>query len=102
MSYYDNGGTKLATIDSINNYSAKNLVIPDTIVHNNEEYKVYRISTDAFKNDTSLTGTITFGQYLYCIDHGAFQGCTNLSGKLYIPDSVVIVGDNCFTNTNLE
>ncbi len=101
------------------------LVIPDKIHYDGEEYEVYSIYERAFENCTNLkgnltipssirkieesafngcdglTGSLTLGNGIETIQSKAFRGC-NFSGDLIIPNSVVSIGHNAFRDCGFD
>lgn len=79
------------------NTSAKNIIFPKNTVE---------IGADAFNGDVELT-SITLNEGLKTIGDGAFYGCNNLGGKLVIPSTVEVIGDDrwvyrgAFANTSI-
>ena len=54
------------------------------------------IETEAFYNDTSLTGPLNLPDSIIYIGPRAFAHCTGLTGTLELPDSVTYIGDQAF------
>lgn len=52
-------------------------VLPETVEHNGEDYKVTAIGDGAFAGNTALT-TVYFAKNITTIGEGAFRGCTQL------------------------
>ena len=52
-------------------------VLPETVEHNGEDYKVTAIGDGAFEGNTALT-TVYFAKNITTIGEGAFRGCTQL------------------------
>ena len=52
-------------------------VLPETVEHNGEDYKVTAIGDGAFEGNTALT-TVYFAKNITAIGEGAFRGCTQL------------------------
>ena len=52
-------------------------VLPETVEHNGEDYKVTAIGDGAFAGNTALT-TVYFAKNITTIGDGAFRGCTQL------------------------
>lgn len=70
--------------------------IPDTVKVDGITCKVTGISTNAFKNNTSLK-TVTIGKNVTVIGANAFYGCKKLS-KVSGGNSIVKIGDRAFAN----
>jgi hypothetical protein len=117
----DNPGT--CSIANSNNYTAKDLVIPEIIQRTDgKKYRITKIEYGAFNGDntnSNLTGNLTISDSVTSIEEEAFMACTKLSGitigenvstigdsafnsclyltsDLIIPDSVTSIGDNAF------
>lgn len=74
--------------------SSLSLEIPGTVSYNGTTYRVYRITANAFANQSNLTGVrIWWGTKI--IADGAFNGCANIT-FLRMPSSVQYVGTNAF------
>lgn len=74
FAYNDENGT--ATITRATGNRAF-YVLPETIEHNGEDYKVTAIGDGAFEGNTALT-TVYFAKNITTIGEGAFRGCTQL------------------------
>ena len=70
--------------------------IPDTVKVDGITCKVTGISTNAFKNNSSLK-TVTIGKNVTVIGANAFYGCKKLS-KVSGGNSIVKIGDRAFAN----
>lgn len=77
-----------------NNYSGK-IVIPETIVYQDETYKVTKIGKNAFYACSELT-SIDLPNTITEIDDESFQACTSLS-EVIIPYGVKSIGKWAFT-----
>lgn len=75
--------------------------IPREASSENETYIITEIASNAFKNITLLE-QLFLPDTLEVIREGAFQDCFELTGELYIPDSVVHIEDWAFSSTNLN
>ena len=62
--------------------------IPRIVTHDGVQYMVKQISSGAFQNCQQIT-SVTFPPTLQRIDTYAFEGCTGITGRLTIPNSVV-------------
>ncbi len=82
------------------NLTIENLVIPDYIDYNGEQYPVTSIKNSAFLDCTRLTGTLTIGNSVTSIGNFAFSGCKGLTGSLTIPNSVTSIGNYAFSMCN--
>lgn len=56
------------------------------------------IEAEAFRGDTSLTGTLTLPDGVQRIGDRAFEGCTGLTGQLVIPYGVTSIGSRAFAD----
>ena len=89
--------TKEATVSKQNSsLKIHNLVIPDYIEYDGEQYPVTTISEQAFFNCRSLTGSLTIGNSVTTIGYSAFDRCTGFSGSLTIGNSVTTIGAYAF------
>ena len=90
-------GTGIATVvnnGSFNTYSG-NLVIPQSITHNDKVYTVTTIGYQALKNSTELT-SVSLPNTIEYMSNEAFAGCTSLT-TLTIPPSIFSVS-RCLTS----
>jgi hypothetical protein len=107
MNYYDEESDSYGVSDdmvTVSKYEddikyAGDIVIPEKISVDGQEYTVRTIESDAFYYCDELTsvqlpGTITF------IDKSAFKNCKNLSA-INLPNSIVYISDWVFYNTGL-
>lgn len=76
------------------------LVIPETVKYNNENYTVTSIGEYAFYRCTTITGSLTLPNTVISIGANAFSNCYNMTGSLRIPDSVTSIGDYAFASCN--
>ena len=68
--------------------SGGELVIPDTL----GGFKVTAIGDNAFSGCSDLSGNLVIPESVVSIGIGAFHSCRNLTGDLIIPDSVTTIG----------
>lgn len=59
-------------------------------------YAVTAINNHAFDGCSQITGMITLPEELVTIGDYAFNGCTGITGTLKIPSSVTTIGDHAF------
>ncbi len=88
----------------INNFSVSiygksaelnNLVIPNNI----EDREVTEIRNRAFKSDENITSvSFSKAKKLNYIGMYAFADCTNLSGKVILPENITFIGTSAFEN----
>ena len=110
---------KEAEVKSNPNMYSGEVVIPETVTYDGQEYSVTSISPFAFENCENLTSiiipnsvtTIGFMSFNHCsgltsvtisnsvtsIDYGTFGSCTGLT-SITIPNSVTTIGMNAFYN----
>ena len=72
------------------------LVIPDYIVYNGQQYTVTKIGNYAFWGCSGFTGSLTIGNSVTTIGEYAFEGCSGFTGSLTIPNSITEIGDRAF------
>ncbi len=71
------------------------LIIPEKVTHDGVEYSVTSIRESAFSNCSDLTGTLTIPNSMVSIGSHAFDHCA-FTGSLTIPNSVVSIGGYSF------
>ena len=71
-----------------------NLVIPDTINHMGNTFKVVSVGNEAFRNCSSLT-SVTIPNSVTSIGDYAFSHCSSLT-SVTIPNSVTSIGNSAF------
>ena len=91
--------TKEATVArQTSSLSKQNLVIPDFVTYNGENYPVTTIANRAFSVCSSLTGSLTIGNNVTSIGDLAFSKCSGFTGSLTIGNSVTSIGAYAFSN----
>ena len=86
--------TEVKVIDGEQPYSG-DVIIPETVVYNEQSYRVIEIDSEAFKNCTGLA-TITMGSHVTEIGDRTFSGCDKLD-IVYVKAKVPpIIYDNTF------
>ena len=65
-----------------------------------ESYTITSIAPNAFKNVTTLTGTIEFPSSLKSVGDYAFSGCNKIIGSIILPTTVTYIGDYAFDGCN--
>lgn len=75
-------------------YSSSNIIIPETVIYDNKEYKVTGIQYKAFLGCTNLK-SIQIPNSVVGIGWQAFSGCTSLS-SVTLPDSLKSIGYEAF------
>ena len=73
------------------------LVIPDYIEYNGNQYPVTSIKERAFSSNSYLKGSLTIGNSVTSIGYGAFSVCSGFTGSLTIGNSVTSIGDWAFS-----
>lgn len=71
------------------------LVIPDYIEYQEEQYPV--VSVTGFYDNNKISGTLTLGKNIETIGYDAFAFSDRLTGDLTIPNSVIKIGQYAFT-----
>ena len=56
------------------------------------------IEAEAFRGDTSLTGTLVLPENVAVIGARAFEGCTGLTGQLVLPSTLTTIGSRAFAD----
>lgn len=98
---WTNDGTELAVSyrgDKSNTYKDEytgEVVIPSTVIYNNERYSVTSIGTDAFYDCEGLT-SVTIPNSVTDIGSSAFNYCTGLT-YVNIPNNVTSIGGSAFS-----
>jgi len=87
--------SKTANITGYNDPSA-NLVIPSTIVYNDEDYTIVSINDSAFIDCTKIV-SVSIPESVTNIAKKAFSGCTNLT-TVNIPSGITRIYDRTFYN----
>ena len=80
------------------NYYSGNIVIPESVIYNGEEYIVTTICNDAFSSCEDLT-SITIPNSVTSIGSYAFGYCTSLT-SITIPNGVTTIEEWSFYNCN--
>ena len=76
------------------------IVIPDVVIYQEQEYKVTGVKANTFRDNTQVT-SVTLGKNLKIIEEYAFSGCDNLT-EITIPASVDSIGAWAFHYTGLK
>ena len=116
LSYHYNNKTKEATITRGNYEGLTEVVIPESVVINGENYCVTAIGSSAFNHSSLQSLTIpasirkigsgafywnnqleelNLTEGLEIIEEGAFEDCTSLE-EVRIPSTVIMIGGNAF------
>ncbi|MDR1991465.1 MAG: leucine-rich repeat domain-containing protein [Mycoplasmataceae bacterium] len=91
------------TLNSINDafsFVAKDLVIPDYVIYQGENYLITNMANFIFADCKSINGSLSLGQNLTHISKGAFGG-TNISGVITIPPNVKSIDSLAFNALNM-
>ena len=92
---YDyNSSDKTAELKGLSLNHKNEIEIPETVVHNGDNYTVTKIGERAFYGDEDLTSVI-IPNTVTTICNQAFEYCTNLS-SVVIPNSVTRIYTNVF------
>ena len=81
-------------------YYSGDIVIPDVVIYQDQEYKVTGVKANTFRDNTQVT-SVTLGKNLKTIEEYAFSGCDNLT-EITIPASVDSIGAWAFNYTGLK
>lgn len=73
-----------------------NIILPENIQYNDVTYSVTSISHYAFSGCSDLTGNLTIPNSVITIGRNAFSGCSGFTGSLTIPNSVTSIGSAAF------
>ena len=95
IDYYLDKSSMTASVTGPKNYSG-NLVIPDKVAYESENYKVTSIDWGAFEDCLSLT-SVNIPSSVTSIKGNAFMGCSSLA-SVEIPSSVTSIGSNAFNS----
>ena len=90
--YYKVHGDEVGVVDADN----IDIVIPETVTHNDKTYRVTSIEAEAFRGNESLY-SVLIPNGVKEIGDAAFSGC-NLLYKVILGADVEVIGDGAFTN----
>lgn len=76
------------------------IVIPETVTYNSNEFTVTAILSYAFKNCSELTG-VSMPSTITSIPWACFQDCSNLT-KINLPSSLITIENYAFRGCNLS
>lgn len=97
ITYALNDETKTASVKSADDYSlVGKVVIPETINHNGNSYKVVEIASGAFSNTYSITSVVIPNSVTRIEDY-AFDNCYGLE-NITIPEAVKNIEHRTFMN----
>ena len=99
--YTDDGDTHTATVTGFVGEASGDLVIPEKVEREGDEYAgieytVTAVGSNAFKNQTGFSGTLTIPGTVTSIGVGAFEGCSELTGGLNLPENLTSIGASAF------
>ena len=83
--------------DAVYSNLPSSVIIPESVIYNENSYNVTSIGGGAFSSCTGLT-SITIGNSVTSIGYQAFYGCTGLT-SITIDNSVTYIGSGAFHNT---
>jgi hypothetical protein len=90
-------GTTVTLISHVDGQNATGtLTIPASVVYNTFNYPVTAIGSYAFDGCTGLTGDLFVGNAVETIGQDAFYGCSGFTGDLHLGNNVTTVGDYAF------
>lgn len=78
------------------------LVIPDKIHYDGEEYEVNSIYERAFENCSNLKGNLTISKSIKKIEERAFNGCDGLTGTLTLENGIEAIQGGAFGYCNFS
>ncbi len=92
LNYWINNKKMTASVANNTNYPGPDIIIPDHITYDGQDYPVTTISGYAFQGCSTLTGELKIPDSVTFIGMNAFDGCSGLTGELRIPDAVTSIG----------
>lgn len=92
----DDGVSVTVTGHVDGNGATGELIIPESVSYNNNDYPVTKIGDYAFAECSSITGVLTIPNSITLIGNWAFALCSGFTGSLMIPNSVLILGHGVF------
>ncbi|MDD7685659.1 MAG: leucine-rich repeat domain-containing protein, partial [Mycoplasmataceae bacterium] len=97
----DHENKRIRLLDASNgSIKGANVKFANLISSRGESYIITSIAPNAFKNVTTLTGTIEFPSSLKSVGDRAFQGCNKITGSIILPTTVTYIGDYAFDGCN--
>ncbi|MCR5512174.1 MAG: leucine-rich repeat domain-containing protein [Prevotella sp.] len=87
-------GALTATVVSISGGYSGDIVIPSSVVYNDNEFSVISIGSGAFSNSYGLT-SVTIPNSVTGIENSTFSGCSGLT-SITIGSGVAIIGEDAF------
>ncbi len=94
--YYLLSETNVAEVTNNPNYYSGEVVIPETVTYEGEQYKVTSIGNIAFQNCYDLT-SVNIPNGVTSIGTMAFQNCSALT-SVTIPNTLTTIGSSAFMN----
>ena len=90
-------GVSVTVTGHVDGYEAQGeLIIPESVNFEGNDYAVTIIGEEAFYYCYELTGDLIIPNSVISIEANAFNGCDGFSGTLTIGSSVVYIGDYAF------
>ena len=90
-------GSTVTVLGHVNGTSATGpLVIPESVIYNENSYVVTSIGSNAFAGCSGFTGNLTIPNSVTEIGMNAFWGCSGFTGKLTIGNSVNKIWHSAF------
>ena len=80
LNYQIDDETMTASVGSNRDYSGPDIIIPDHITYEGQDYPVTSIGYEAFRGCSSLTGDLRIPEGVIAIGDYAFSGCSGLTG----------------------
>ena len=90
----DESGEMEAAVGGDNQYYNESLVIPSTVIYDDESIPVTCIGPYAFRNCAALK-SVTLPNSIKRIEYGAFYSCKKLN-SINIPDQTTMIGEEAF------
>lgn len=95
---FDDNTQTASVIPQENGYYAGNVVIPESVIYQNQTYNVSSIGEGAFAFCSDLT-SVSMPNSVTIIDYMAFYGCSSLTSIL-LPDALLNIGSYAFDGCN--
>ena len=89
-------GEATCTGPTSSSLTKNNVVILDKVSYNGTDYPVTSIGTDAFRDCSGFTGSLTIGENVQSIGNYAFRDCSGFTGSLTIGENVQSIGIYAF------
>ena len=95
LAYVFSEASKTAEVKKLSKNHHAYINIPETVIHNGEEYTINKIGDNAFSGSSDLI-SVNIPNTVTSIGHDAFLNCRNLI-SVNIPNSVTSIGYNAFS-----